>query len=333
MRKFAAGFTLIETMLAIVLIGLMSILIMPAAEMAAGVSEQANRENQRAINSKIANGLLAFAKTTAGGTLPTPFTSGAVAKNFVADLSSTALVNQLLLSGVDYRMINDDGFASKRVRVYQLVSGLTQSTPIYFQSGPSVTLTYQFGAVYSTECLISTACFTGSSLPGSSAPMTSANYGTWAPSGTDNSPVYLSTLPLQKQMLELTVKRMDRVRDSLISNFTARSLLATPSDTTNWYPMAAASLAGQVPGTNQGCRDGWYDLSSANVLTQLGLAPSEFGVTAWGGVIEYCRDYDPTGASGANTIPHYAALRILRDVSGGLSPDPTILANNLLISI
>jgi hypothetical protein len=73
---------------------------------------------------------------------------------------------------------------------------------------------------------------------------------------------------------------------------------------------------------------------SVNVLAQLGLGALEYGVTAWGGTIQYCRDYDlidsPTNAN-ANAQPHYAALRINKSVSLGSIPDATAI-NNVFIS-
>src|SRR5690606_29625636 len=84
----------------------------------------------------------------------------------------------------------------------------------------------------------------------------------------------------------------------------------------------APNLVRSVPVMN--CYDGWYSLDAlnVNVLAQIGLDPTEFGVTAWGGTIEYCRDYEPSPEAGytANDAPHYAALRFNQNLSKALAP-------------
>ena len=84
--------------------------------------------------------------------------------------------------------------------------------------------------------------------------------------------------------------------------------------------------------TNMGCRDGWYNLAATNVdiLTQLGMDKSEQGVTAWGGVIDFCRDYDPALSGTHNSPPHYGALRMNRDATSAVAP--TVLSNAVIIT-
>lgn len=331
-----SGLTLMEMVIAMVLMGIFAVMVFPTMQAVGAITERSAREGERQLSEKMRTAMLAFARnSTTLGQLPAPYTDGSsVIKSAPVDVTNTALVNEMLLAGLDRQHLNDDGTAAQNVRIFQRVTGLTYTMPLYYQSGPTVTLTYQYGVIYNTLCSRrDTAGCHAATLPSTSVALTSTNYTTWTVSGNDYWPIFISTLPLQKSMLEETVRRLDRVRDAVIANFTARTILATPSDTTNWHPAGATSMAGYVPGTNQGCRDGWYSLSSTSILDGLGLSAAEFGVTAWGGAIEYCRDYDPTGASGANTPPHYAALRVNRDVSSGSAPDGATAANNLVFSI
>jgi hypothetical protein len=66
----------------------------------------------------------------------------------------------------------------------------------------------------------------------------------------------------------------------------------------------------------------------------MGVSSTEFGTTAWGGAMEYCRDYEPDGTdtSNADTPPHYAAIRIHKNVSTGGSPDNSVIGNNIFIT-
>jgi hypothetical protein len=218
---------------------------------------------------------------------------------------------------------------------------LTQDVPLYFQSGPSVRLTYDFGALYVTTCPranTSPSCNVNASLgiPGYSPVLTSTNFLTWKTVAPDYPAVVFSTLQIQKDMLKLTAVRLDKVRDGLASYFRAKVISASASDSTNWYPRPSTglpNLTSVTPLLNQGCRDGWYDLSSTDILTQIGLTASELGRTAWGGTVEYCRDYDPAGTGSANAAPHFAALRINRNVSSALPPDLTTpAASNVVLS-
>lgn len=341
------GFTLVELLIAVMVIGIMTIMLAPTFNSLVTAQRSAYDEKHRLNNQLIGAGLLNFAANSAVfGRLPAPYTGGGYTKTVynVADGSALGiqLTQALTQTGVSPAEINDDATASHAVRVYQLVQGLTQSVPLYFQSGPAVTLTYDFGALYMTACpLATTSCnpTPATGVPGTSTAMTAANYSTWTTAGTDGAPFFVSSLPVQKQMLATTVQRLDKVRDSLLSYFRAEQVTAAGGDTTNWYPnqagaAAAGTLSGASPSTNQGCRDGWYNLSDATVtvLATVGLAQQEFGATAWGGPIQYCRDFDPTGTKTANAPPHYAAIRILRNVSGGGAPDAAVAGNNVVVT-
>lgn len=346
--KREQGFTLIELSIAMLLLGIVTIMVAPYFNLLISARKQAYAQDQALTNQKISQALLQYAEqNTALGTLPAPYSSGSFVSSVYdpADVGVTSVQPFLLSAGLNPQQVNTDQGTSKRVRVYQRVTGLTQSVPLYGQSGPAAGLTYQLGVVYMTPCPLDNSAPTcnpnpGTGLPGASVALTSANYRTWTTQGEDLPAVMLSTLPLQKQLLATTRARLDRVRDALSGYFRARMLTAAATDTTNFYPAptggGAPVLSGAAPGANQGCRDGWYSLDAANVnvLAQVGLSQAELGATAWGGGVQYCRDYDPTGTSGANVPPHYAALRVLGAVSQGAGPDATPggTANNIILS-
>jgi prepilin-type N-terminal cleavage/methylation domain-containing protein len=340
--RLQKGFTLIELVLVIVIIGVVSIILSPVFSALTSSQKGAYNEKQKINNQLIASGLLNFARYSSTlGSLPSPYSSLPSIANAIYNPGDTsvggmAIATAITQTGINPREINDDGFNAQRVRVYQLVTGLTQQIPLYFQSGPLVTVAYQFGAIYQTACERSAATCNpsaGTGIPGDSLVLTSTNFSTWTTTGTDSQPNFVSNLPLQKQMLASTNQRLDKIRDALVGYLRAQQNQASATDTTNWFPTEVSSLGGASPGTNQGCRDGWYSLASGTViLPTVGLGTSEFGATAWGGVIQYCRDFDPTGVKVPNASPHYGAVRINKNVSLGIPPDSVTASNNIVLT-
>ena len=335
------GFTLPELIISVFVLGIVSIALAPMLSSYGGSLRASYRQKQDVNNQAIGVALLNFAHdSTTLGSLPAPYTGGGYTSTVYnpADTSAAglSLTDALTQSGIKPSEINDDAYSSHRVRVYQRVAGLTAQVPLYFQSGPLVRLTYQYGAIYMTACAKgTTSCnpTAATGLPGTSAVMTAANYTTWTTSGTDLAPSFVTSLPLQKRMLANTAAKLDKVRDALLSYFRAQQRTAAGNDTTNWWLPTAATLAGQTPGSNQGCRDGWYDLSTdTTILPSIGLTQAEYGVTAWGGPIQFCRDYDPTGTKAPDASPHLAAIRIHSSVSTGSAPDAVVVGNNLVLT-
>lgn len=344
-RQAVRGFTLLELLVVVIILGIVGVMVAPLINDMASAQRSAYDEKHRLNNQVIATALMNYtANSTLTGRLPAPYTGSGFTKTIYNPSDSTAagiaLAQAMTQTDINPSEINHDGTAAQKVRVYQTVVGLTQAVPLYFQSGPLVTVTYDYGVIYLTSCPKSTsACnpTAATGVPGTSPALTSGNYTTWATAGTDGPATFVSSMPIQKQMLATTTQRLDKVRDSLMSTFRAQQQTGAGGDTTNWYPnqaglSAAGSMTGATPATNQGCRDGWYDLSDAAVLVlpAVGLSAAEFGKTAWGGAIQYCRDYDPT-ATAANTPPHFSALRINSDVTSGAAPS-AVPGNNIVLT-
>lgn len=336
------GFTLLEMLIALVLLAAITGIVATAITRFATLNSLAYGAQQSLNNQMVGRGLMAFAESsTANGFLPAPYKPASHTGNTSipynpADASAEgiALAAALAATGMPINEINTDGTSAQNVRAYQLVTGLTQNVPLYIQSGPLASLTYQVGAIYQTQCHVTDATCNptpATGIPGTSPVLTAANLATWTVSGTDGEPSFVSSLPIQKDLLRITAIRADRVRDALTSYLRTQQLTAAAGDTTNWYPAGSPSQAGKTPNAStQFCRDGWYPLTTSSVLTTAGLSPSEFGVTAWGGLIEYCRDYDPA-VSAANTPPHYAAIRFNKNVSLAAAPS-AVATDNILIS-
>lgn len=332
------GFVLLEVIAAVAIFGIVMILISPQMQLMASIHNSNWRKWQELTDRKIATALLNYAKLdTQLGQLPYPYTGNGYYSTVLKpnDTSPDGLILQSHMQrlGIDPNEIDDDNYAYRRVRVYQMISGLERVEPFYVRSGPQIVLRYDFGAVYQTLCgHDDRACNPpwGHSVPGDSPTLNANNYATWNVTGSDFAPAFLSTLPLQESMLELTARRVDIVRDKLISYYNAMRLGASPGDESNFYPAPLpANMSGANALLNQGCYDGWYSL--ADVLPKVGLGQQEYGVTAWGGRIEYCRDYDPAFA-GSGVPPHYAAIRLHRNVSMAQAPDGQAADANVLIS-
>lgn len=338
MKRNARGFTLTELIVTVTVLGVLTAVVAPLIGNYLSARESAYRERATLDNQRIATALLDFAATqTPRATLPLPYSGAGYTKTVFnpADNSVAGLALQqgLYGTGVSPAAINDDGYQSKRVRVYQLVPGIQHQVPLYYRSGPLVTLSYDYGVLYQTACQkLDASCnpraVTG--VPGDSPELKATNLTTWDVAGEDYPATHLSTLPLQMAMLSATAQRLDRIRDKLISHLRDHQVTANAGDETNWFP--GTGSGGKDPLLTQGCRDGWYSLVTSNVLPTLGVAPEEYGVTAWGGAIEYCRDYDADASGLPNKPPHYAALRVNRSLSLGVVPDPALPAANIVLT-
>jgi prepilin-type N-terminal cleavage/methylation domain-containing protein len=338
------GLTMMELVIAISLLGIISITLSPTFRTFLTARDRAYVERQVLINGKIAKAMLDYAEQSGTAGLLPSYYNNSTSKIFFGianPASTTGLTPYLVQQGVPMRELNDDGRTGAKVRVWQkLSSGLTQTTQLYGQSGPPIDLSYEMAAVYMTDCGRTDTCNTTatSTTPPKGNKMTAV---TWQPGAADVGPVVFSTLPLQRKMLEITSVRMERIREAMTSYVRAKTLSAAASDNTNWYPeptdtSAYAGMLVQDPSANQGCRTVWFDLSAVNVdvLGKVGMSQDELGRTAWGAPIEYCRDYDPagTGTTDSNKPPHYAALRIHRLVAAVTQPDSFDPTQNALIS-
>jgi len=332
------GFTLYELLIGVAVLGIVIISMGSFLNMIFSYQASADMERNNLYNLNIRDAFYDYARDVSFGVLPSPYTGSGYVSTVYNPIDATpngiSLSQSLGKTGIPVTNINDDGTAGASVRVYQLVNGLTKQVPMFAQTGPLVTLTFQYGAIYMTSCNKGTASCNpnaATGIPGTSTALTAANYTTWRPVGSDSPAVFISSLDIQKDMLATSVDGLDKLRDKFLGFVVAAQVTALAGDATNFYPTDATSLAGQAPATNQGCRDGWYSLATTNILSQIGMQES-FGRTAWGGPVEYCRDYDASGTKAPNAAPHNAALRIRASVSLGLPPDPAVTGNNVVLT-
>lgn len=330
------GFTLVELVVSITIIGVISLIMAPIFGDMVAAQSSAWRERGKLVNRSISQAFLQYAATiSTTGSLPAPHSNAASSLHSVPfNPTDTALGALLQQQQVSLSEVNDDGRNARNVRVYQRVAGLTQSAPLYAQSGPVATLTYDYGVIYSTQCPIADTNCNKATWPRGSSQLTSTNYQTWMPVAPDFGEVHVSSLSIQKQMLAMTAQRADRIRDAFQTYFRGRQIVAASNDDTNFYPNSTTSpsLAVGSPSTNQGCIYSWMALDTSDILDMVGLSKEEYGKTAWGGRFEYCRDYDATGTAGADESPHYGAIRFRKSVSSGSAPDTTTASNNIILS-
>lgn len=344
------GFTMLELMVVVSVIGIIGVILSTYSDIAGGLFRNNLNLKNEFINERIADAMFEWAETN-GAALPDPVTNAARSIHFgIIDPDdvtqpSIELANLITQRNVTPQEINDDGRVSEFVRVYQRVPNLQVNENFFGVTGEVVTLTYQVGAIYHTPCPRNETgagqCNENDAAnpPSDTVLLTAANYQNWTVIEEDGAPGWVTTLPLQRRLLRVTARRIDVIRDQLRAFFNALQTTAPPGSVDNFYPVdGAVNLSAAVTGTpaqnNQGCLDGWYDLTTTNILPQIGLGVGEYGVTAFGGVIEYCRDYSPVsvGTADEGELPHNAAIRINRDVSPGNAP-AALAANNVVFSL
>lgn len=326
------GFLLFEVLITVGLLAMLLAILVPYQAESIRLERRAYELEMTKAHEKMARALVSWAEAFNGGRLPAPF-SDASRFNFLvdpdtADADDKALVASLLATGVSSNGIGFDGRAGEFARVYQMVPNLTVTQPVNGLAGPLATLTFDIGLLYVSRCGPPTPeCYpdAGTGIAGESPVFDTASFATWAVQGDDTGVYRFSTLDLQRSLLDVTTGRINRLRDALREFFRASFLSTAPDASVNYFPISTAgSLAGQDPALNEGCRDGWYSIAPtsvhANIVEQIGLSSAEFGVTAWGAPVEYCRDMDPAGTNGAGSPPHNAALRIHRSVSVPQAP-------------
>ncbi len=324
-----AGFTLVEMFLVMAVVGVMSLIISPVLGELTSRQMIAHRNEQRAINHNIARTFEQYAALiSATGALPKPATVGGI--GFLPlDPLDKSLVNLLLQNKIPVDNVNDDNRAAHNLRGYQSAGDLTQTVPFNARSGPSVTISYQYGVIYSTTCRKDdVSCNRSSAVPENV--LTKENYAVWKLQEPDFAPAYLSSFPQQMEMLAATSVAIDKVRDALTQYFSVRQAVASERNG-NFFPDSASVIVGAAA-SNQGCWHTWIDLAKSPLLTLAGRAPSEYGATAWRAPIEYCRDYDAQGVKGPNVAPYFGALRIHRQVSLALAPDNAMASNNIFLT-
>lgn len=326
-----------ELILTMVVAGVVSLWLSGFIDQAMAVFSVAKDESESAKNGRLASVVLDYAASVSPtGSLPVPYSSGTTKYAIYdgADVNMQALLTEARISPKE---ANGDGNGQDYVRVYQVVSGLTSSVPLYGTTGPAVTLSYDQGVIYSTHCARADACNTTgtSGIPGSSVAFTSANLTTFSLGGDDYGLQRFSTLSIQRQKLSRTVETIDTIRTRLQELFREKQRIAAASDTSNFYPRQITTVAAAAVGTTTDCHnDGWFRLDNSDILKQIGLQPADSGVTAWGGQIQYCPDYDPLGTAGNDAPPHFAALRFLKNASTGQNPatGASHLTNNIVVS-
>jgi prepilin-type N-terminal cleavage/methylation domain-containing protein len=331
MRK-SSGFTLLEVLITVIIGAILTTMMFSWMSVASSYQERSYRESVRQDNQAIARALRNYAGVENKGFLPSPFTGG-LYQNAPVDVTNARLIEFLAQGQVSAARYNQDDSSAQNVKYYELINPKpTYCMPIVGSSSECVTLVYDRAILTQTTCSITDTCNDGT--PGASGSYTLAG---WFVTPPDLAPVEISTLDIQQSLWRSTWLRLNETRLKIRNAFNATVASSTAGATDNFFfkPNLAGSpdLSGSDPTTNQGCRDGWYQLDSidVNVLSFYGLEPqSVYGVTAWGGRIEYCQDFDPAD-TGANVLPHIAAIRINRAVTAGQAPASTTAQNLILV--
>lgn len=334
-RSRQEGLTLVELLISVVILGILMVVIGPIFASALTFMESAKKGEVQLNNQKLGAGMLSYARNNNGNLPPAHPSKGyALYDKEAADGDLTSEDYRLFLeltgAGVPPNQINSAGYGVDALKRYQLVTGLTSKQKIFFNTGDEVTLNYQVGVIYQSDCAkslcLDTDPFAGSEVK--TEKLTASNIASWELKGSDYAPVMINTLSEQKAMLRTTLGRINRLSDRISSHYYATARVSEDASKNNF----AGDNATQVSPSVNGCWVAWDDLSSnaSNMLPSIGLNKNEYGKTAWGGKIEYCRDYKPNGLGGVP--PFYAALRINRDLKFGSNPDPYNNNKNIVIT-
>lgn len=318
--KSQRGFTLIEMLIAVIVTGILLSIWAAGKGDAHNAFDTAREADQEAINKRLASVLLDYAGTATispTGDLPAPSTG---MYSSAIPYAITALQALLVEARIRPSDAASDGSAAKNLRAYQTVTGQVITVPLYGTFGPVMTLSYTEASLHSTYCAQADACNAG--VPGKSGTLTALNLNSYGVLSGDYGLTRFSTLAIQKQKLAQTADNIETIRNRMQELFRERQRTANANDTTNFYPHEINAL-GATGGKTANCNnEGWFSLSTSDILPQVGLDPAVNGKTAWGGDIQYCPDYDALAPAPwtPNSPPHFAALRLSTNPSTGSSP-------------
>lgn len=327
------GFTLIEVMLVLVIMGI-------AASAASGLMNQiagfyaAERELQDSSDLRaIADAHVKYAAVHNVGALVGAFDSGSC-NSCPIDTSVVELTNYV--ENRTQRTANASNYDSTSVFNVRglMLDPTVYQTSLNLPSAINLVLEYTSGVVVQTNCPKGSTCDTSELWRVPSYTQTG-----WVPNSVITQSVPFNNLEILQNLASGTIDRVVYVQQKL-REYTQEMVISNPADVdSNYLPVSSLpsspDYTGSNPTSNGGCINGWYDLGSSdvNILSIIGLE-SSYGATLFGGVIEYCTDFDLTAvdASTADTAPHVGALRINRFVTRGGSPDITN-TNNILFPI
>lgn len=314
---------MVELLISVVILGVMSVAVAMNFASLNSMFRFGQEERQYAISYNVANALIDHARSEGKGRLPDPVNfSGYRSAVTNTSINNNPMIDYLIANNVAPELALHDGSASQRVRVYQKFTRTT-NIPVEGFGGQTVQIQFDVGAVYHTNCMLGTACMTSGSRPGDSANFQESTFNSWATSGEDGAAVTFSTQHIQASLWRRTHDRLMEARNALADLKTSRMFQADADSvlTENFNPVPSSHSENSSRTDN--CWHGWLRLDTAtSVLQQVGLSPQLYGLTPWGGQIQYCANYDPSN-SGRTTPPYNAALRVHRNVTSGTTPNNT----------
>lgn len=322
-RNKQSGLTLIELLISVVILGILMAVLGPIFSNALTFMDSAKKSEVKLNNQKLAAGMLSFARNH-NGMLPPERPDFSLFDRSATSGEPYELFLELTGVGVAPNEINTNGYGLDLMKMYQVVGGLTHEQPLFFSTGDTVTLNYEVGVIYQSNCPVLGACKGAPFAADRSERLTAANIASWNIKGKDYAPVMINTLAEQKTLQRITLGRLNRLSDRFSSHFYAKSRVSEQSGVNHF-----AGLMPTLGYKTDGCWTQWDDLSSTNTLASIGLDRNEYGKTAWGGRIEYCRNYKPTALVGGEP-PFYAALRINKNLRPNSNPAASGSANAII---
>lgn len=325
MNRKQSGLTLVELLISVVILGILMAVLGPIFSNALTFMESAKKSEVKLNNQKLAAGMLSFARNHNGMLPPERPDFSLYNSSATQTVEEKELFLELTGVGVPPNEINTTGYGMDLMKMYQVVGGLEHKQPLFFSTGDEVTLNYEVGVIYQSNCPLLSACKNAPFAADRTERLTAGTIASWDVKGEDYAPVMINTLAEQKTLLRITLGRLNRLSDRFSSHFYAKSRVSEQSGV-NHFAGLMPLLGSKTP---DGCWTQWDDLSSTNTLASIGLDRNEYGKTAWGGRIEYCRDYKPDALVGGEP-PFYAALRINKNLKPNSHPAASGPANAII---
>lgn len=305
------GFTLIEILIATIVVGVISMILVPVTQTMLDARDTHYRTQQDKLSLETAHALLEYADKQDGsnaGRLPAPNDNS-------VDTGDSDVFEMLLVRGVPATQIEHDDTQAENKRVYARIQSDVQVPFFRDSQEPKVELKFDYGIVYLAACpQAEFPCSESRSVPTNISDLDDDD---WLYDTEDLEPQVVSTEDMQLERLRGLEERIRDIRDRILADFRERQRDVEAKDISDVDRIDNSSAPSATSVGSGTCNSTWRTLDGGTMLSELGLQPEVYGETPWGGDVTYCNDYE---ASGGSDITQ-SALAVAKDgLTNGSSP-------------